>query len=286
MNKQLLPPTAATCKAVTTDWAARRRWWQSEKQRLGTDWAALWAFDREVAALAIRARSSAPDDEYSGLLPTWADACRRADAEYRERQAKLASKPKNAPRLAASTRRGRRLSVEARRPEDIAGFHRQSPAIGTQINHRIRQGTEVMPITFQFLDEMETELGLKPKPNGGFAWGNPDQSILDDRRGWLPDFPVDTLSVTCSAWVQHAAHGAGVTPAHVAIPLIGICSSLIGTARRVRANPSWSEPMTCWCAVVGFSGSGKTPGIDATRRALTQVERNRKKRDIRNEARA
>jgi hypothetical protein len=119
----------------------------------------------------------------------------------------------------------------------------------------------------------------RSKSNGssGSDWGEPDQTILDDRRGSLPDFPLDTLSATCSAWVERAAHGAGVTPAHVAIPLIGICSSLIGTARRVRASPTWSEPMTCWCAVVGFSGSGKTPGIDATRRALAFVERNRRK---------
>jgi hypothetical protein len=41
--------------------------------------------------------------------------------------------------------------------------------------------------------------------------------------------------------------------------------------------------MTCWVSTVGFSGTGKTPGIDATRRALVLVERNRKERiaDIR-----
>jgi hypothetical protein len=134
-----------------------------------------------------------------------------------------------------------------------------------------------MPINFQFLDEMEREYAPRPKSNGGFTWVDPDRSILDDRRGSLPDFPLDTLSVDCRAWVERAAQGAGVTPAHVAIPLIGICSSLIGTARRVRPNPTWSEPITCWAAVVGFSGTGKTPGIDATRRALAQVERNRKR---------
>jgi hypothetical protein len=34
--------------------------------------------------------------------------------------------------------------------------------------------------------------------------------------------------------------------------------------------------MTCWTAIVGFSGTSKTPGINATKRALAQVERNRK----------
>jgi 5S rRNA maturation endonuclease (ribonuclease M5) len=68
------------------------------------------------------------------------------------------------------------------------------------------------------------------------TWGDPDWSILDDRRGELPEFPINTLSAPCQEWVERAAHGAGVTAAHVATPLIGISSSLIGTARRVMAR--------------------------------------------------
>jgi hypothetical protein len=33
--------------------------------------------------------------------------------------------------------------------------------------------------------------------------------------------------------------------------------------------------MTIWTGVVGFSGTGKTPGIDATKRALSQIEHSR-----------
>jgi hypothetical protein len=34
--------------------------------------------------------------------------------------------------------------------------------------------------------------------------------------------------------------------------------------------------MTTWTALVGFSGTGKTPGIDATKRALGFIDRTRK----------
>jgi hypothetical protein len=108
------------------------------------------------------------------------------------------------------------------------------------------------------------------------SWDDPDWSILDDRRGELPEFPIDTLSGTGIDWVSRAAHGAGVTVDHVAVPLLGIVSSLIGTARRIMPSRSWSEPLTLWAAIVGFSGTGKTPGINTTKRALSQVERNRK----------
>jgi hypothetical protein len=108
------------------------------------------------------------------------------------------------------------------------------------------------------------------------SWNDPDCSILDDRRGELPDFPIDTLPAPCQEWVKRAAHGAGATPAHVAVPLLGISSSLIGTARRVKASQSWTQPMTTWTGVVGSSGTNKTPGIDATKRALSQIKRDRK----------
>ena len=107
-------------------------------------------------------------------------------------------------------------------------------------------------------------------------WTDPDWSILEDRRGDVPEFPLDTLSKACADWVARGAQGAGTTSAHVAVPLLGIASSLIGTAIRVQASRSWTEPMTLWTGIVGFSGTGKTPGIDVTKRALAQIERDRK----------
>jgi hypothetical protein len=113
-------------------------------------------------------------------------------------------------------------------------------------------------------------------PPDSYDWDHPDWSILDGRRGRLPDFPIDTFSEPWQKWLQRSAHAAGVTPAHVAVPLLSIASSLIGTARRVQASRSWSQPLTTWTAVVGFSGSGKTPGIDVTKRVLAEIERRRK----------
>ena len=65
----------------------------------------------------------------------------------------------------------------------------------------------------------------------------------------------------------------GVRPEHVAVPLIGVASSLIGTARRVRASTSWSEPMTLWACVVAYSGDRKTPGLNAIRRTLDLIKK-------------
>src|SRR5262249_4403753 len=85
-------------------------------------------------------------------------------------------------------------------------------------------------------------------------WEDPDWSILEDRRGKLPPFPIETLPLPWQGWVRRAARGAGVTIDHVAVPLLGISSGLIGTARRIKPSMSWSEPCSLWVGVVGFSG--------------------------------
>ena len=115
---------------------------------------------------------------------------------------------------------------------------------------------------------------IEPPRADAHGWDDPDWTLLDDRRGELPDFPVDVLTPAWQEWLLRACHGAGVRPEHVAVPLIGVASSLIGTARRVRASTSWSEPMTLWACVVAYSGDRKTPGLNAIRRTLDLIEKN------------
>jgi hypothetical protein len=108
------------------------------------------------------------------------------------------------------------------------------------------------------------------------SWSAPDFSLLDDRRGDLPDFPAEVLSAPTQRWLEKAAHGAGVRPDHVMVPLLSVASSLVGNARRIKASRGWSEPLAVWTAIVGHSGTGKTPGIEVTSRALSRVEKSRK----------
>jgi hypothetical protein len=112
--------------------------------------------------------------------------------------------------------------------------------------------------------------------DAGEHWRDPDWSLLDDRRGDLPEFPVDVLSNAFRAWLMLAARGAGVGPDQVVIPLLTVASTLVGASRVVMASRSWPEQLALWTSVVGFSGSGKTPGLNVTLRALAAIERDRK----------
>lgn len=108
--------------------------------------------------------------------------------------------------------------------------------------------------------------------NTPFTWEDPDESLLEDRRGGLPGFPEDVFSPALSDWLSRSSRGAGTLPDHVAVPMIGVTSSLIGKARRVQASTSWIEPVTCWASVVAQSGDRKTPGLKVITRALDQIE--------------
>jgi hypothetical protein len=70
--------------------------------RCGTDWRGIAAvFHVEIKGVP---RVAPVTDQYDGLSNTFADACRKADAGYRERQEKLASRPvRDTPRLSVST---------------------------------------------------------------------------------------------------------------------------------------------------------------------------------------
>ena len=106
-------------------------------------------------------------------------------------------------------------------------------------------------------------------------WHDPDLTLLEDRRGDLPSFPVDVLPPAWQPWLERAARGAGVMPDHVAMPLLAVAAGLVGAARRIRASRSWSEPICLWTSTIGFSGTGKTPGLEVVRRALSRIERSR-----------
>jgi hypothetical protein len=89
----------------------------------------------------------------------------------------------------------------------------------------------------------------------------------------LPSFPTGIFAPPVEQWLERAARGAGVHSDHVAIPLLAVASSLVGTARRVCASRSWTEPMTLWTALIAASGDRKTPGMNVSVRALSLIEK-------------
>jgi hypothetical protein len=153
---------------------------------------------------------------------------------------------------------------------DEAAFSATVERLAAENEARSRE-TEWAPNESEQQDQQSAATNSANAANS--AWDDPDSSLLDDRRGVLPDFPIDVLTPAWRDWLEPTAHGAGVRPDHVVVPALGVASSLIGTARRIRVSRSWSEPLTLWTGIIGFSGDRKTPGLNVSLYALDLIEK-------------
>lgn len=111
-------------------------------------------------------------------------------------------------------------------------------------------------------------------------WDEPDLSLTDERRGELPKLPIELFDeLNCpqlTEWLERAGQGAGTSVDHVFLFLLGIASGLIGCARRIQATRSWAQCTTCWVALIGYSGEGKTPSLAAVKNSLDELEADRR----------
>jgi Protein of unknown function (DUF3987) len=106
------------------------------------------------------------------------------------------------------------------------------------------------------------------------GWAEPDMGVLRLHRRRPPEPPLAVFGPEWRQWIEAAAEAAACPPDYVAAPLLAAASALIGNARWARATPGWSEPPHLWCASVGDSGTGKSPGADCLLRdVLPEIER-------------
>jgi hypothetical protein len=114
------------------------------------------------------------------------------------------------------------------------------------------------------------ELPVAKSPD---AWPETDPSLLEEGRPALPDFPLQCLPPWWRAWVSEAAHGAGAPVDYVVQALLASVAGVCGAGVVAQITDSWSEPMILWQALVGGPSNGKTPALEALRRALAGAER-------------
>ena len=126
-------------------------------------------------------------------------------------------------------------------------------------------------------DDEESRRQRKQQRSTG-SWEEPDSSILDDRRGELPEFPCETLPPSGNhgwtarrAWCRRHRR------------------SCRGAGDHDRCRPGWHRHAgACLAVMVGAAHAvertdrvvrhRKDPGIDVTKRALASIERARKER--------
>jgi hypothetical protein len=85
-------------------------------------------------------------------------------------------------------------------------------------------------------------------------------------------FPVELLPEPIQSYVVDGGKALGCDPAFIAIPMLSILASAIGNSRCIKLKESWTEPAILWTALIGESGSMKTPAINYAMSTLKKMQ--------------
>ncbi|HEY1379752.1 MAG TPA: DUF3987 domain-containing protein, partial [Gemmataceae bacterium] len=86
-------------------------------------------------------------------------------------------------------------------------------------------------------------------------------------------FPVEALPAPIAEYVRQGALALGCDPAYLALPALAAAAAVIGNTRTIRLKRGWDEPSVVWSAVVGDSGTLKSPAYLRAVAYLFQLQR-------------
>jgi hypothetical protein len=81
-------------------------------------------------------------------------------------------------------------------------------------------------------------------------------------------FPVDVLPEPIRRFVTESAKAIGCDASYVALPLLSGLASAIGNTHRIALKRGWTEPAIVWTAIVGESGTAKSPALELALRPI------------------
>ena len=85
-------------------------------------------------------------------------------------------------------------------------------------------------------------------------------------------FPVVSLPLPVRTFVVAASEALGCDASFVATPLLAALASCVGNTRQIELKKSWREPCVFWTAIVGYSGTLKSPAIDVALKPLREKQ--------------
>lgn len=86
--------------------------------------------------------------------------------------------------------------------------------------------------------------------------------------GRFQPFPVDALPEPFATFVRAACKAIGCDSTFIALPLLVVAAAMIGTTRVLELKRGWCAPAILWTAIVGESGTMKTPALKLVLRPL------------------
>ncbi len=85
-------------------------------------------------------------------------------------------------------------------------------------------------------------------------------------------FPVERLPYPLSDYVQQGSQASGCDPAFLALPLVSGLAAVIGNTRRIMLRSGWTEPAIIWTAIIGESGTQKSPAFRLAFKTIKAIQ--------------
>jgi hypothetical protein len=85
-------------------------------------------------------------------------------------------------------------------------------------------------------------------------------------------FPVNVLPEPVRAFVTNGSIAIGCDSSYIALPLLAGLAAAIGNTHRIKLKRGWTEPAILWTAIVGESGTMKTPAFKLAMKAIRKAQ--------------
>jgi hypothetical protein len=93
-------------------------------------------------------------------------------------------------------------------------------------------------------------------------------------------FPLSTIPNPLHDYVIAASEASGSPDVYIVLPLLTAIASLLGNCRRIELKKGWREPPVLWTAMVGDSGTLKTPALKAALSPLWSIQDKARRRYV------
>ena len=140
------------------------------------------------------------------------------------------------------------------------GEHREDADAWSDLGQQFWAGCEGQLQTVSAADSSPNENGAAD-PNDAAGVSRDDESPAIP----FAPFPLGALPEPIRSYVDAGAAALDCDPSFVALPMLSMLAGAVGNTRRVSAKKGWSEPAIIWTAIIGESGTTKSPALDLAR---------------------
>jgi hypothetical protein len=88
----------------------------------------------------------------------------------------------------------------------------------------------------------------------------------------ITEFPIETLPPEVSDFIEAVHSSNGMIPEYLCSAYLATASTLIGSAVKARINDEWIISPSLWIAIIGNSGSKKSPSISAMCKIIKKLD--------------